>query len=1036
MLFVLYLTTHFNNSHTPKVNGIKTAKLEVYAAHINYTSLSKKNNHDTLSNLSNTKKYFLELLQDKHWFSSTSICSNKQQKDIDTILEQLTFLKKQISTQEYNIASKYNTVFYSLLSNIDHLQTDLNKRYLYLQNTLHYARIFTIFSLLVFIFGVLFISTKRKRVREKLLDEAQKANYFLKEAQKIAKLIIYSYDFKTKHWKASDSYSNIVGADVNANSMQSWIDKIHPEDKARMTNIFDLRIEKPSTKFNETYRIVNATTKKTHWIHHVIQDLQKDKKGNLMPIQGLIQDITQHKLAEEKIRRSNVILNKVNSLVLVLDRKNNITYASEGVKNILGYKTKDILNQGWWKLTFSNSELAQKTKDFNFQYFFNKGSKSKSPDEFSIRRIKTKKGNYKWIKWSFTKESENSFIAIGIDITDSHEKTRRYMALTETAHDAIILSNNKGKIIDINKTAIEMFGYSKKEILDKSVIKLMPLEHQKSFKRELTLANKKDGLKKSEFRVGEGLTKNGLVFPIEISFNSWLDENNQTHFAFIKDISERKHEEKIKKIIYNITKYTQKTRTLNTLLPFIKKSLSSVIDTSDFHVSLYDNDKQIFNSYEKIDLEKVNHFINFPKGKSLFDYVIETKKSLLYTKSSQINGSKIESDTKSKCWIGVPLIVKQKVIGVMSIRSYTDENAYSQKDISLLELVASTISQVIQKSKDFERINLLNQALTQSSAIIVVIDTKGIVEFVNAAFTKKLGYESDEVLGKNYRFIGVENKQLFLSVQKKTKKGKAWEGEFTNTRKDGTHFIVAATVAPVRNDTGEVTHYISVQEDISDRRKLEDQFINGFIEAQEIEKQRFGQELHDGISQILSAEAMYINVLIKENKDRIDNKARYLTKIRELNHNAADETRNIAHGLLSHKLFKTGLIKAIENICVDYSCTKNIEFTYIHENISDDILSKEIQTNLFRIIQEITTNIVRHSKATEASINFNKLKNSNMINLIIKDNGIGFDSDKTKKEIKGIGFDNIKRRIILLNGTLNIETSLNKGVCYAINIPL
>ncbi len=1037
MLFIFHSTTHFNNSHTPKVNGINTAKIEIYAAHIAYTSKQKKETSNAIGNLATTKKYFIEVSQDRDWLSTFSICSNNEQKEIGVILKQLKDFKNYITEQEYSsdLEPSYNTVFYTLINNINLLKIDLDKRYLYQQNTLHYARIIIIVTLLLYLFGVLFIATKRKKIREKLLEQAQKTNYFLREAQKRAKLINYSYDFKTKHWEASESYLDIVGTAVSSDSMESWLDKIHPEDKVRITNVFNLRLKNIATKFNEVYRIINATTKKAHWVHHVIQDLKKDKKGNLLPIQGLIQDITQHKLAEEKIKRSNVILNKINSIVLVVNHESNITYASQGIKNILGYEPKKVLGQGWWELTYEDKKSAQKTKDEDYNYFFTGDPSLKPAAGVSLRHIKTKNGDKKWIKWSFTKENENSFIAIGVDITDSYEKSKRYIALIESAHDAIILSNDRGEIIDINKSAVETFGYSRKEILGKYVTILMPQSHRDSFVKELSTANKKEGSKKSEFRIGEGLTKKGLIFPVEISFNTWFDGNVQTHCAFVKNISRRKHEEKIKEIIYNITKHAQEKPTLEMLLPYIKENLSTVIDTSDFFVSLYDDDKQIFNSYEKIDIKKVNQFINFPKGESLFDHVIDTKKSLLYTKSSQINGAKLVSNTASKCWAGVPLIIKQKAIGVMSIRSYTDENAYSQKDISLLELVASTISQVIQKSKDFERINLLNQALTQSSSIIVIIDKNGIVEFVNAAFTKNLGYTSDEILGKNYRFIGVENKQIFLSVQKKTTKGKAWEGEFTNIRKDGSHFIVAATVAPVRNDDGEVTHYISVQEDITERRKLEDQFVNGFVEAQEIEKLHFGQELHDGISQILSAEALYINALIKENQDRINDKAKYLTKIKELNLNAAEETRNIAHGLLSHQVLKTGLIKAVESICIDYSTTENIEFAFHHENISEDELSKEIKTNLFRVIQEITTNTIRHSKATKASVTFNKL-NDRMLNLIIEDNGIGIDYDKTKEDVDGIGFENIKRRITLLNGTLNIETSLSKGISYTINIPL
>ena len=88
---------------------------------------------------------------------------------------------------------------------------------------------------------------------------------------------------------------------------------------------------------------------------------------------------------------------------------------------------------------------------------------------------------------------------------------------------------------------------------------------------------------------------------------------------------------------------------------------------------------------------------------------------------------------------------------------------------------------------------------------------------------------------------------------------------------------MSATISPVKNIDGEITHIVAVEEDITEKRKLERQFTNAFIEAQEIEKQSFGEELHDGISQILSAEGMYIDLVIEKNKDRLDDKAKFLT---------------------------------------------------------------------------------------------------------------------------------------------------------------
>jgi len=226
-----------------------------------------------------------------------------------------------------------------------------------------------------------------------------------------------------------------------------------------------------------------------------------------------------------------------------------------------------------------------------------------------------------------------------------------------------------------------------------------------------------------------------------------------------------------------------------------------------------------------------------------------------------------------------------------------------------------------------------------------------------------------------------------------------------------------------------------VSQDITEKHKLERQFIHAFIEAQETEKQTFGEDLHDGISQILAAESMYIDVLLKKNKNGKSDIVNHLTKIRELNLSAINEARGIAHGLMSKQLKEVGLIKALENICVDYNNSKSIEFIFTHSKLDESEISKEIKIHIFRITQEISTNIIRHSLATKAQIILTK-NNLNLLRLIIKDNGVGIDFDKIKRENKGAGIQNIKRRVTLLNGTLNIDTEPNQGTCFTIEAPL
>lgn len=227
-----------------------------------------------------------------------------------------------------------------------------------------------------------------------------------------------------------------------------------------------------------------------------------------------------------------------------------------------------------------------------------------------------------------------------------------------------------------------------------------------------------------------------------------------------------------------------------------------------------------------------------------------------------------------------------------------------------------------------------------------------------------------------------------------------------------------------------------VMQDISEKKALERQFVQAFVDAQEVEKQAFGEDLHDGISQILSAESMYIDVLLKINQGRTDDNNKHLAKIKEMNLSAINEARNIAHGLMSKQVKEDGLIKSLEHICIDYSETRNIDFSFsCLEGLSEEEISKEIKTHIFRITQEVATNTIRHSLAKKAMIILSKTKN-NDLKIVIKDNGVGIDFDKMKREHKGAGIKNIERRVTLLNGTLKIETALNQGTTFTIEAPL
>lgn len=130
----------------------------------------------------------------------------------------------------------------------------------------------------------------------------------------------------------------------------------------------------------------------------------------------------------------------------------------------------------------------------------------------------------------------------------------------------------------------------------------------------------------------------------------------------------------------------------------------------------------------------------------------------------------------------------------------------------------------ITQRKQAEAANvLLATAIEQASETVVVTDREGRIQYVNPAFTRTTGYTRQEALGQNPRVLksGQHDRQFYQALWTQLAQGKLWRGEFTNRRKDGTLYSEEATIAPVRSASGEITNYIAIKSDLTERRKAE-----------------------------------------------------------------------------------------------------------------------------------------------------------------------------------------------------------------------
>jgi signal transduction histidine kinase len=203
-------------------------------------------------------------------------------------------------------------------------------------------------------------------------------------------------------------------------------------------------------------------------------------------------------------------------------------------------------------------------------------------------------------------------------------------------------------------------------------------------------------------------------------------------------------------------------------------------------------------------------------------------------------------------------------------------------------------------------------------------------------------------------------------------------------------------------------------------QQLKEESLKKIVETEENERHRIAKELHDGVVQDLSS--IYLNL----NANSPDKEETILHLKRTIK-----EVRGLSHQMMPIALRENGLLVAIEELFSRTLPPLSIDYTFESFGINER-LDFKIETSLYRIIQELLNNIVKHSQATEVTC---ILRNTEQqILLILEDNGVGFSNFESKK---GIGLESLQSRLEYLNGTMEMSTSENDtGLYTKILIPI
>ncbi|MBU3027411.1 histidine kinase [Zobellia galactanivorans] len=208
------------------------------------------------------------------------------------------------------------------------------------------------------------------------------------------------------------------------------------------------------------------------------------------------------------------------------------------------------------------------------------------------------------------------------------------------------------------------------------------------------------------------------------------------------------------------------------------------------------------------------------------------------------------------------------------------------------------------------------------------------------------------------------------------------------------------------------------------KQEQELNLIKAAIEGQDEERKRIAQELHDSIGGNLAGIKLQVASLTKES-----------SKWKEINHQL-DETyqlvRDISHTLIPKKFKQHAFSELIREYIGSISRSGKLEIGfYPHPEADINGIDDMTQMELFKVIQELMTNTLKHAEASRVDIHLNLLEKE--LSLLFEDNGKGFDPSDIKE---GIGFENIRSRINHMNGTFHIDSLQNRGTVISIEIPI
>ncbi len=880
--------------------------------------------------------------------------------------------------------------------------------------------------------------TERIRAEEALKESEQKYRLLIENQTDL----VVKVDTRGKLTFVSPSYCELFGKTEDDLLGKGLIRQVHKDDRERTKKTMEGLFKPPYHVYLEQRAKTRDGWRWIAWLDTAVLDESK----NVQEIIGVGRDITDRKITEEALQKSEEsyrgLFNSATDAIYIQDKAGYFVDVNLGAEKMYGYKRSEFIGRRPDFLSAPGKNDLKKVQGYLKKAF------QGIPQKFEFWGI-DKKGHI------FPKEvrmhkstyfGKEVIVVFAQDITERkaaqktlEEKEKKFRRIFNAFPDIYFKANSDGTIQEISPSVLKITGYTPREVIGQKSSTFYYDEQE--WKSIGDLINREGEINDFDTRIK---TKDNDILYCSLTARMVYNESGDPVEVegALRDITDRVSAEKeikesqrrIATLMANLPGMAYRCKNdRNWTMEFISQGCYEL--TGFKPVALVNNRDLSFND------------LILPEDRDMVWKTIQValKKNKSYRMSYRIKHASGEIK-----WVW------EQGIGI-----YND-----QDELLALE---GFISNITEQREAEEEIRKLSRSVEQSPTIIIISDLDGRIEYANPRFSEVTGYSYEEIIGKNPRILKSGNtpSKVYKELWKTITSGKEWSGEFQNRKKSGELYWESANIFPLKDENGHITHYIGMKEDITERKRMEQELIIAKEKAEESDKLKsaflanMSHEIRTpmnsiiGFSQLLDDPELgpeernhFINLIQNSGNDLMT----LIDDIIDISKIEAGQMKIFKSQYILDQLMKELYEGFREHVKTNPKKDK-LEIIYSKPDGAEDILIYSDIDRFKQVFRNLLYNSIKFTDTgfIEFGFEVGAPQNKDHLLFYVKDTGIGIAPEK--KEIifnsftqanesdtrlyggTGLGLAICRRIVELLGGEIWVESELGKGASFYFTLP-